>query len=77
MTNQIAVDRGNSSDEEIDFMLPKQQLLIESKYSNKIDLRDYRYLKLRSAESKLKKLILSRKTFLEQDGFSVVPVWLL
>ena len=75
-TSRFFVYRGKSGNEEIDFYLPDDKLLIESKYSNKIDSRDFGFLFSQSNQLKIGHLVLTKNSFGDKD-LNALPLMFL
>lgn len=74
--HDIYVERNVISHEEIDFYLPTENILVECKYSDRVDVRDFRYLKKQSKSLKMPGLVLTKDAWLHEDVFGF-PLLLL
>ena len=72
----LFVERGRETDKEVDFYLPDERLLLESKYSSRLERRHFEYLNNRADALKHKPLILSQESW-ECGGIPSVPVFLI
>lgn len=72
----IYVERGKGLNEEVDFYLPQDNLLLECKYTARPRLGDLKYLRSRSEALDAVSIALSRQQSIG-DGVRVVPLMLL
>lgn len=72
----LYVEKSTRPAEEVDFYLPRKKLLLESKYSKRIDVRDFKYLKAVEGKLKAKGIVLTRDSW-SNLNLSCLPVWLL
>lgn len=63
LSSKIYVELGRGDQEEVDFYLRDLNLMIESKFTSKIDQRDFKYLRSRSEQLKTHAVVATKNIF--------------
>ena len=72
----IYVEKGREDKEEVDFYLPHENILIESKFANRLDKKEFSYLQHRTKALNANSLILTKQHWSE-NGLTCLPLFLL